>query len=113
MAKNRMGRPTLEQQRVAQWAKDKVVRLLYATVKVLIDGGSHVTVAASYVMKFPEDFPRAWNVKKEGDINIYRFRANKVLDWLRAHGYTDLDTEIIRAAKIKFTMKEKELDDSL
>lgn len=84
-------------------------KLLKKVMQALLKGDKHVIIRSSHLTRFPRGFPKGIKYKSVGDLDYRRAPANKLLDWLRAQGHTDVTMEDVRVAGIRFTMFEKEI----
>jgi hypothetical protein len=65
-------------------------KLVHACVDAIVQGEKDIIVAFAYTLKFPKDFPKGILERKEGNNNIHRIKARKLLMWLHSKGYTPI-----------------------
>lgn len=65
--------------------KHEFRRLLQAIIPAMIEGRKQIYVRWSYLVKFPDDFPKGNIIKKEGYTDVRSMRVEKVLKWLYKH----------------------------
>jgi hypothetical protein len=111
LANNRTGRPT-----DAQWAAlrplgtDDIQKLLLAAIEAVLKGEKDIILGTHYLTKFADDFPIGVFLKKEGELDYRRVKANRLMRWLNSNGHTPLTMEHLRVGQIVVTLKEKEFD---
>lgn len=86
--------------------KRDLKKLELAAVQAIIGDQKYITLAVSYLMVFPDDFPRATIEKRVGLVDYRRVNARQLLTWLNKKGYSSITLEDLRVAKMKFTKGE-------
>jgi hypothetical protein len=71
-------------------------KLVHACVEAIVQGEKDVLIAFSYILKFPEGFPRGILEYKDGTSNIHRIKARKLLVWLNEQGHTEITLQGLR-----------------
>ena len=74
--------------------------LLKVIIPAMMEGRPNIFTRWSYLMEFPEDFPKGHIIKKDGLTDIRVMRIDKVLKWLYKHKIIDF-TRSELAAKIR------------
>lgn len=107
-SKERHGRPKPEYVKTLHRAtKHDYHRLLVAVVHALLTHQISVTIATSYLTRFPSDFPKGLRIRKEGFVDYRAVQAKKLLKWLRDHGYTDITEAQLGLAQQQFYFLER------
>jgi hypothetical protein len=88
-------------------------QLVQACLEAIISGENHVRIAFSYLMKYPDDFPRGVLVKKVGANNVHKILARKLLLWLHEHKHTDITVESLKVQRVIFSRFENFIEESL
>jgi hypothetical protein len=87
--------------------------LVKACMEAIISGENDVTIAFSYITKFPAGFPRGLLETKVDDKNIHRIKARKLLTWLHKEGHTLITVESLKQQRVAFTKFENIIDEML
>lgn len=88
-------------------------KLAIACVEAIIDGGNDVIVAFSYLMKFPEGFPKGILLREDGLVDIRKIKARKLLTWLNEKGYTEISVEGLKKQREALSKFESSLTENV
>lgn len=87
--------------------KHDYTKMLMACVEAVLAGKPEITLVVSHLTRFPADFPKGIVFKREMPLIWRRIKANRLINWLNNHGYSQVTMEDLRVEQRKVTLLEK------